>query len=196
MIVGITGGIGSGKTMVCKIFRQLGIPVYEADVSAKKLYDAEPELLDQIKNDISENVFDKKGKLDKQKLATLVFQDEAALKKLNKIVHPYVARHFSEWKKQNPAAPYLIKEAAILFESGTDQDCDKIITVVAPEELRIHRTILRDKRPRTEVMQIIQKQWNDEEKIKRSDYVITNDDQQLLIQQVLEIHNKILLLTK
>src|SRR5436190_10951507 len=143
MTIGITGGIGSGKTIVCSIFRQLGILVYEADVVAKNLYESEPGIKDKIRNEVSENVFDKKGKVDKQKLAVLVFNDDAALKKLNKIIHPVVVKHFAEWKKQNQDAPYIIKEAAILFESGTNQDCDKIITVTAPEELRIQRTLQR-----------------------------------------------------
>ena len=196
MIIGITGGIGSGKTIVCNIFLQLGIPVYEADSIAKKLYESEPGIRDRIRNEVSENVFDKKGKLDKQKLAALVFQDDAALKKLNKIVHPVVAKHFAEWKKQNLAAPYVLKEAAILFESGADQDCEKIITVTSPEELRIQRTMQRDKRSKAEVEQIIQKQWSDEEKIKQSDFVIVNDEHQLVIPQVLEIHNKLLAITQ
>jgi dephospho-CoA kinase len=196
MTVGITGGIGSGKTIVCKIFRQLGIPVYEADVEAKKIYDSEPEILQRIKKEISEDVFGKKEQLDKQKLAALVFRDEQALEKLNKIVHPFVIRHFENWKKNFTDVPYILKEAAILFESGTDKGCDKIITVTAPLDLRIQRTVQRDRRTQQETEQIIQKQWSDEEKIKRSDFVIVNDEQQMVIPQVLDIHTKLLGLIK
>ncbi len=196
MNIGITGGIGSGKSVVCNIFRQLGIPVYEADSEAKKLYDTESEIIERIKKEISEEVFDKKGKVDKQKLSALVFGDDASLKKLNKIVHPYVIRHFEEWLKLHNMAPYILKEAAILFESGTDKGCDKIITVTAPVELRIQRTMQRDKRSKEEVEQIVEKQWSDDEKIKRSDFVIVNDEQQMVIPQVLEIHAKLLSLTK
>ena len=196
MVVGITGGIGSGKTVVCGIFRQLGIPVYEADAEAKKLYDTEPAIPEKIKKDFPEEVFDKKGNPDRQKLSALVFKDEAALKKLNRIVHPYVIRHFEEWIQQHQSSPYILKEAAILFESGTDKGCDKIITVSAPPELRIQRTMHRDKRTKQEVEEIIQRQWSDEEKEKRSDYVILNNEQQLVIPKVLEIHNELLALSR
>ncbi len=195
MIVGITGGIGSGKTLVCTIFRQLGIPVYEADAEARKLFDTEPAILEKIKKEFSEDVFDKKEKLDRQKLSALVFSDTSALKKLNKIVHPFVISHFEEWISQHQTSPYILKEAAILFESGTDKDCNKIITISAPVELRIQRTMQRDKRTKEEVEQIIKQQWSDEEKIKRSDFVIVNDDQQLVIPQVLDIHGQLVLLT-
>jgi dephospho-CoA kinase len=196
MVVGITGGIGSGKTIVCGVFRQLGVPVYEADAETKKLYNTQPEIADRIKKEFTDVVFDKSEKLDKQKLATLVFKDESALKKLNEIVHPFVISHFEEWVKLHKTSSYVLKEAAILFESGTDQGCDRIITVSAPVELRIQRTMMRDKRTKQEVEQIIQQQWSDEEKIKRSDFVIVNNELQLVIPQVLEVHTKLLLLNK
>jgi dephospho-CoA kinase len=196
MVVGITGGIGSGKTIVCGVFRQLGVPVYEADAEAKKLYDSEPGIVDRIKKEFTDAVFDKREKLDKQKLATLVFKDESVLKKLNAIVHPFVISHFEEWVKQHKTSSYVLKEAAILFESGTEQGCDRIITVSAPLELRIQRTMIRDKRTKQEVDQIIQQQWSDDEKIKRSDFVIINDELQLVIPQVLEVHAKLLSLNK
>ena len=191
MIIGITGGIGSGKSIVCNIFRQIGIAVYDADTAAKKLYNTQPEIINSIKKEFTEDVFDKKGKIDKQKLALLVFGDESALKNLNRIVHPFVKRHFEEWVASQTAI-YILKEAAILFESGSDKGCDKIITVTAPVDLRIQRTMLRDRRSKAEVEQIVSKQWNDEEKIKHSDFVITNDDQQMIIPQVLEIHSKLI----
>ncbi len=195
MIVGITGGIGSGKTVVCTIFRQLGIPVYEADAEARKLYDTEQGILEKIKKEFSEDVFDKKEKLDRQKLSALVFKDPLALKKLNRIVHPYVISHFEEWIQHQKAAPYILKETAILFESGSDKGCDKIITVSAPVELRIQRTMQRDKRTKQEVEQIIKQQWSDEGKINRSDFVIVNDELQLVIPQALEVHTKLIMLS-
>jgi len=195
IIVGITGGIGSGKSIVCNIFRQLGVPVYEADTEAKKLYETEPELKERIRKEISEDVFDKKGKIDKQKLSSLIFNNEALLKKVNQIVHPQVVKHFSEWKKLFKS-PYILKEAAILFESDTDKDCDRIITVSAPEELRIQRTMQRDKKSKEEIEKIILRQWSDDAKIKKSDFVIVNDEKQLVIPQVLEIHQELLSLTK
>jgi len=195
MVVGITGGIGSGKSIVCNIFRQLGVAVYDADAAAKNLYETEPEIIDTIKKEFPGDIIDKKGKIEKHKLASLVFQDESALKKLNRIVHPYVKKHFEEWAGKQ-SAPYIIKEAAILFESGSDKGCNKKITVIAPVETRIQRTMQRDKRSKAEVEQIISRQWNDEEKIKRSDFVIVNDDQQMVIPQVLDIHSKLLALEK
>jgi dephospho-CoA kinase len=192
MIVGITGGIGSGKTIVCNIFRQFGVPVYEADVEAKKLYGTEPAILEKIKKEFPETMSDRKENIDRQKLASLVFKDPASLKKLNRIVHPFVINHFEKWAGQYKMSPYILKEAAILFESGTDAGCDKIITVSAPRDMRIQRTMNRDKRTRQEVELIIQQQWSDEEKISRSDFVITNDEQQLVIPQVLEIHGKLM----
>jgi dephospho-CoA kinase len=195
MIIGITGGIGSGKTIVCNVFKLLGIPVYEADQQAKNLYEIIPELTERISTELSPDLLDKKGNLNKQKLAALVFDDEVKLQKLNKIVHPYVIRHFEEWCNEQQAL-YVLKEAAILFESGTNKGCDKIITVTAPVDMRIQRAVQRDKRTKEAVDKIIQQQWTDEEKINRSDYVIVNDEQQLVIPQVISIHEKILALLK
>ncbi|MCX6292452.1 MAG: dephospho-CoA kinase [Bacteroidetes bacterium] len=191
-IIGITGGIGSGKSVACKVFRQLGIPVYDADLEAKKLYETVPELAARIRKEFSEDVFDKKGKVDRQKLSEIIFNDSNALKKLNKIVHPYVLKNFEEWVLKQTEVPYVIKEAAILFESGADAGCDHIITVTAPAELRMQRILQRDKRSKSEVELIMQKQWSEEEKIKHSDFVITNDEKQMLIPQVLEIHAQLL----
>ena len=191
-VVGITGGIGSGKSIVCKIFSQLGVPVYEADAEAKDLYTSNPELNEKIRKEISEDVFDKKGRIDKQKFSKLIFNDDSLLQKVNKLVHPFVLKHFEEWCLKHSDDPYVLKEAAILFESGANKGCDKIITLVAPVELRIQRTMKRDKRSRQEIDQIIDRQMSDEEKIKRSDFVITNDEKELVIPQVLEIHGKLL----
>src|SRR6188768_1488976 len=130
MVVGITGGIGSGKTIVSMIFRELGIPVYEADTEAKKLYDL-PEVIAEVKNTFGAGYFNA-GVLDKKKFADLVFKDAEALKKINSIIHPYVKKNFREWKNRFKDKPYVLKEAAILFESGTDKGCDKIIVVTAP----------------------------------------------------------------
>jgi dephospho-CoA kinase len=191
MTIGITGGIGSGKTTVCNIFRQLGVPVFNADAEAKNLYASKPLLSELIRTEISKDVFDKKGKLDKAKLATLVFNDSEVLAKLNSLVHPLVMLSFTNWKKKNSNAGYVLKEAAILFESNTYKYCDKIITVVAPEELRLQRVMERDRRTKKEILQIMLQQWSDEEKIQRSDFIIHNDEEELVIPQVLEIHKKL-----
>ena len=126
--------------------------------------------------------------LDKKKFADLVFKDADALKKINAIIHPHVKKNFREWKSRFRDKPYVMKEAAILFESGTDKGCDKIIVVTAPESLRKQRVMQRDQRTEKQVEEIIRKQWSDEEKIRRSDFVIVNDETKLVLPQVLKIH--------
>jgi dephospho-CoA kinase len=190
MVVGITGGIGSGKSIVSMIFQELGIPVYEADAEAKKVYDI-PEVISEVKKTFGAEYFNSAG-LDKKKFAELVFKDSGALKKINSIIHPYVKKNFREWKNTFKDKPYVLKEAAILFESGTDKGCDKIIVVTAPEDLRKQRVIQRDGRTEKQVDEIIRSQWKDEEKIKRADFVIVNDETKLVLPQVLKIHESLL----
>jgi dephospho-CoA kinase len=187
MVIGITGGIGSGKSIVCNIFRLLGIPVYDADAEAKKMYEW-PEVIAEVKKNFGTGYFLPSGELNKKKFAELVFNDDGALKKINAIIHPFVKKSFREWKKMHAGSPYILKEAAILFESGTDKGCDKVITVTAPPELRISRVIQRDQRPKEQIENIIKKQWGDEEKTRRSDFVIVNDETKLVVPQVLKIH--------
>lgn len=191
-IIGITGGIGSGKSVVCQIFSHLGIPVYEADSAAKILYDKYPELKEQVREKISPEALDKSGNINRKRLAEIVFQDPEKLKILNQIVHPIVAWDFKHWIDSHRGYPYLIKEAAILFESGADKACNQIITVTSPLELRLQRLRERDKKTKAEIEAIISKQMNDEDRISRSDYTIVNDEQQMLIPQVLKIHEAIL----
>ena len=191
MVVGITGGIGSGKSVVCSVFRILGIPVYEADREAKKLYQL-PEVIGEVKKNFGEKYFSASGILDHAKLADLVFKDASALQKINEIIHPYVKKNFRDWKKSYVNKPYVLKEAAILFESGTEKSCDRIITVTAPVEIRIQRVMLRDRRSREQIAGIIGKQWTDDEKIKRADFVIVNDDSMLVLPQVLKINETLL----
>jgi dephospho-CoA kinase len=188
-IIGITGGIGSGKTIVSQIFAKLDVPVYEADKAAHALYDKYPEIIDLIKNEFSEEVMDKNGKINRKKLGEIVFADQQKLSVLNKIVHPFVKTDFSEWFKNKKGYSYVLKEAAILFESGTDKDCDKVITISSPLEIRIARIRERDHKTKSEIELVISKQLSDEERIERSDFVIYNDEKQLVIPQVLKIHS-------
>jgi len=190
MVVGITGGIGSGKSIVSMIFHGLGIPVYEADTEAKKLYDL-PEVISEVKKTFGTEYFTAGG-LDKKKFAELVFKNADALKKINSIIHPYVKKNFREWKNKFKDKPYVLKEAAILFESSTDKGCDKIIVVTAPETLRRQRVMQRDRRTEKQVDEIIRSQWKDEEKIKRADFVILNDETKLVLPQVLKIHESMI----
>ena len=191
MIIGITGGIGSGKSVVCSIFRALGVPVYDADQEAKKLYDNYPELVEKVSTEVSAEVFDKNGKIDKKKLAELVFSDPEKLKVLNSLVHPVVKKDFQKWCATHEKHTYVVKEAAILFESGSHKDCDYVISVTSPLELRIQRVRERDRKSRADVEKIIENQWSDEDRNKRSDFILNNDEQDLLIPQILSIHDKL-----
>ena len=188
-IIGVTGGIGSGKSIVCRIFQQLGIAVYEADIEAKNLYDKYPELKQAVKEQISADAIDKNGNIDRAKLAEIIFSDEEKLIALNKLVHPLVRKDFRNWVGNHKGYSYLIKEAAILFESGADADCDEVISIVSPIELRMERLLKRDKKSKAEIENILKRQMSDEERIARSKYVIHNDEKQMVIPQVLKIHD-------
>lgn len=189
--IGVTGGIGSGKTLVCKIFEQLGVPVYYADVAAAEVF-YRKDIQQRIIQVFGEKLIDDKGFVDRKKLSDLVFNDKLLLEKLNAIIHPAVALDVENWSRRNAQAKYALKEAAILFESGTNKQLDKVITVTAPVDLKIVRVMKREGWSREEVEKRMLNQWSDEEKIKRSDFVIYNDEQQLVIPQVLAIHEQLL----
>jgi dephospho-CoA kinase len=172
-IIGITGGIGSGKTTITKYIESLGYPVYIADDEAKKLLDTE-EVINEIRNTFGEEIIEN-NLVDKKKLATFVFGNENKLKQLNEIVHPKVRKNFTNWLKQCDK-PFVVKEAAILFESGVYKDCDYTILVTAPEDVRIERVIKRDNTTREDVLNRIRSQWSDEDKAKLADFVIKNVD--------------------
>ncbi|WP_035671661.1 dephospho-CoA kinase [Flavobacterium sp. 83] len=171
-IIGLTGGIGSGKTTIAKIFQSFGIPVYIADDEAKKIMQSS-EIINAIKETFGTSIFENEI-LNRQKLAEIVFDNPEKLEQLNKIVHPAVKKHFDEWVLKCKDNSYVIYEAAILFESGRYKDCDIIITVTAPVETRIHRVIERDKTTRSLVLKRIKSQWTDDERISKSDFVIEN----------------------
>ena len=172
-IIGITGGIGSGKTTITKYIESLGYPVYIADDEAKKLLDTE-EVINEIRNTFGEEIIEN-NLVDKKKLATFVFGNENKLKQLNEIVHPKVRQHFINWLKQWDKL-FVVKEAAILFESGAYKDCYYTILVTAPEDVRIDRVIKRDNTNKEDVIKRIRSQWSDEDKAKLSDFVIQNID--------------------
>ena len=191
-VVGITGGIGSGKSLVCQVFSRLGIPVYESDKAVHFLYDKFPEINERIRKEISEDVIDKNGKINRKKLGEIVFADSHKLSILNSIVHPIVKLDFEKWLDSNKGNPYVIKEAAILFESGASESCDKIISVISPLELRIARVKERDHKTRMETELILSRQMQDEELIERSDFIIYNDEKQMLMPQILKIHGALI----
>jgi dephospho-CoA kinase len=190
--IGITGGIGSGKTTVCKVFKLLGIPIYFADDEAKKILDTSIDVKTNIINTFGIEVIDTNGIIDRKKLALKIFNNKENLEKLNSIVHPAVAKHFENWLHENKSAKYILKEAAILFESKAYKAVDKVITVTAPIELKIQRAMQRDNTDRASIEQRIKNQLSDEEKIKRSHFIIYNDEQQLLIPQIIDIHHKLI----
>jgi dephospho-CoA kinase len=173
-IIGLTGGIGSGKSTIASYFKALGVQVYIADDEAKKLMD-DPETIKKVQSVFEENVMENHV-LNRKKIAALVFSNPQKLEQLNSIVHPEVKKHFLTWLKTHKNEPFIIKEAAILFESGSYKDCDKVIMVTAPEDVRIERVMRRDKVTMTQVLERMQNQWPEEEKIKRSDFVIENID--------------------
>ena len=186
--IGITGGIGSGKTTVCKMFEILGIPVYYADARAKALMTKDPALVAQIKNLLGKKVYQKDGSLDRKRIAKIIFNDREKLVQLNALVHPAVAIDGENWHKSQTNAPYTLKEAALLVESGSYKSMDYLISVWAPKELRIERVQIRDNASREEVEARIDKQMPEMEKLKIADLVIINDEKTSLIEQVVRIH--------
>ncbi len=192
--VGITGGIGSGKTIVCQVFQTLGIPVLYADNVAKDLMNTDDELKQKIKDLFGEDIYDK-GELQRQKLASIVFNNEEQLQALNVLVHPATIQYGIDWMNKQ-ITPYAIKEAALFFESGSDKEMDLMIGVHAPKDVRLKRVMLRDNTPKEKVEERMAKQMDEEEKMKLCDYVILNNDRTSIIPQVIEIHSKLLLRSK
>ena len=184
-IIGLTGGIGSGKSTIAEFFKEFGIPVYIADDQAKKLMQSS-EILESIKNVFGNDIFENEI-LNRAKLADIVFNDSNELSKLNEIIHPAVKKDFEKWIVSNKQHSYVIYEAAILFESDRYKDCDIIITVIAPEEIRIQRVIKRDKATREQVLSRIKMQWKDEERILKSDFIINNENLKIAKEEVLKI---------
>ncbi|MDQ3072027.1 MAG: dephospho-CoA kinase [Bacteroidota bacterium] len=189
--VGITGGIGSGKTTVAKVFSWLGIPIYNADEKSKFLLQDN----EHIKNHVIEifgNSIYPDGKLDRKTLGAMVFNDPRKLKQLESILHPAVRKDYTYWANENEKSPYTIKEAALLFEAGSYKELDLIIFVKAPLAVRLERVMSRDDLRADAVMSRINKQWPDEEKEKLSGYKILNDDSELVMLQVVNLHKKLL----
>jgi dephospho-CoA kinase len=188
--IGVTGGIGSGKSLVCRIFSSFGIPVYDADSRAKALMTTDGILMSQIRKEFGDLSYDEQGNLNRTFLASSVFSNAERLKRLNSLVHPRVGEDYTHWyEAAKDRAPYVLKEAALLFESGSHKYLDRIIVVFAPVDIRIRRVLHRDPhRTKEQIEEIIQRQLADEEKIKLADYIITNDESVLLIPQIVSLH--------
>lgn len=189
--IGVTGGIGSGKSLVCKIFARLGVSVYDADSHAKGLMTTDGILVSQIKKEFGDLSYHPDGSLNRSYLAENVFLNEDKLRRLNRLVHPRVAVDYEKWLSSRSKEVYVLKEAALLFESGSYRTLDKTIVVTAPEPLRRKRVLLRDAHRTVEQFKgIVEKQMPEEEKLKRADYIIVNDDATLIIPQVLKLHDR------
>jgi len=188
-IIGITGGIGSGKSTVCGIFAELGIPIYYADDRAKAVMNEGGELKTAITSVFGPDAYPD-GRLDRAFLATQVFRSSERLAQLNALVHPAVAKDFMKWVADNAHHPYLIKEAAILFESGAFRAVQETVLVTAPDALRIERVVIRDGVTEAEVRQRMTHQWPEERKAAMADHIVVNDGRSLLIPQVLKLHQK------
>ena len=188
-IVGITGGIGSGKTTVCKVFQELGVPVYYADDRAKELMNTNKALKNKIIQAFGEKAYSETG-LDKTYLAQQIFGANEKLSIINGLVHPAVANDFEEWLKEHSGEKYVLKEAAILFESGAYQHVDVTVLVIAPEDLRLERAMYRDGSTKEDVLKRMKNQWTQERKIKLANHILNNDGTQLLIPQVMDLHQK------
>jgi dephospho-CoA kinase len=191
-ILGLTGGIGSGKSTVAKLFSQKGIPVYISDNRAKELMKNSPKLNQKIKALLGEDSYFKNGELNRPYISHKIFQDKSLLQKMNALVHPAVAQDFENWKTENNYAPFVIKESAILFESSSFLFCDLVISVVADENIRIQRSVERDGLTRQEIINRIKNQWTDKQRIERSDFVITNNSSlEELEKQVNEVYGNL-----
>jgi len=190
MIVGLTGGIGSGKTTVAKLFNDLGIPIYVSDIEAKRIMSTNEKLINAIKELLGEKAYNNK-ELNRAYISGKVFENKGLLNELNKLVHPAVAEDFLNWYNEQDVQ-YVIKESAILFESGSYENCDLVITVTAPLEERINRVILRDAVTRKQVLHRVMNQLSDEDKIDRSNFIVINKTIEGAKNQVAKINTQIL----
>ena len=188
--IGITGGIGSGKTYVASVFQSLGIPIFNADIQAKKIMTSSGKLIKLVKEEFGNDIY-KDSDLNKEKLASIVFSNSDKLQKLNSLVHPIVKEEFNNWYKKQ-TSPYVIKEAAILFESNSHIGLDAVICVSAPLDLRMKRLLNRDDYSEKEIKKRIENQISQEEKEKLSDYIIVNDEKELLLPKIIKIHKELL----
>jgi len=189
MLVGLTGGIGSGKSIVALVLTAFGIPVFDSDVEAKKLYNHK-EVREQVKSFFGNEIFSQ-GQLEKERLASIVFNDSEKLKQLESILYPALEKEFISWQDKYKSAPYFVKEAAVMLEKGNYSKMDKIILVTADKELRINRVMNRNKVSREEVEARMNEQWSDEEKRKFADFEVVNNEKTSLVKKVWAIHQQI-----
>lgn len=188
--VGLTGNIGSGKSLVARMFRILQIPVFDADGEAKKLYRDET-VKQELRSAFGDRIFTTLGEVDKKTLAQIIFNNKAAISKISEIIHPAVRQRFKIWSGQFTKAPYLIYEAAVIIESGYSKKLDRVVLVTAPAETRIKRVMKRDDVKREDVVKRMKNQWPEKRKKSHADFLIDNTGNRMLIPQVLEIHEQL-----
>jgi len=190
--IGLTGGIGSGKTTVARIFERLRIPIYYSDERAKQLMTVDIDLVDAVTKEFGPDIYSD-GQLNRKALADIVFSNPARLKALNALVHPAVGRDFRAWcEGVSPATDYVVKEAAIIFETGGHRFLDEVIMVSAPEQLRLERVMARDGVEESAVRARMDRQWSEEDKLQLADHVILNDGSISLIEQVVDLHKELI----
>jgi dephospho-CoA kinase len=189
--VGLTGGIGSGKSLVARIFNKFGVPVYDSDSATKQLYFSNQELKSELIKSFGSQTYFENGQLNRKYLGELIFSDKSKLELINKIVHPFVKLDFEEWLLKNYQTKYIIKEAAILIESGAYKQVDKIIVVNSPFDLRIKRVIERDKTTKEEVVKRMSNQLPNKKLLSFADFIVENNEENLLLPQLINIHNQI-----
>lgn len=187
-IICITGGIGSGKSTICRVFETWGVPVFRADDEARNAY-RDPEIRSRVEEIAGPGIFSEAGELNSRALAARIFSDESILKKINALIHPWVRNRWLHWKSEQQS-PYVIREAAILFESGSFADCDEIVLISAPEQVRIKRVMLRDKVSEVEVRNRMAAQWTDEQRREHVHREWVNDDSRLLLPLLSEAHRE------
>lgn len=192
--IGITGGIGSGKTTVCKVFELLGVPVFYADDVAKSIMYTDPILKRGVLDAFGENSYTQSGDLNRSYISSIVFKDKHELEKLNSLVHPAVFRAFDTWVLSQREASYVIKEAALLYESDAYKMCDQSILVISPIESRISRVKARDGISAEDIQLRMNRQFSDEQKMKFADHILMNDEKQLLIPQIIQLHQQFLMI--
>jgi len=190
-IIGITGGIGSGKSLICKIFSTMNIPIYDADSRAKYLITNDLSLKNSIRSLLGENAYAPSNEYNRAWVASQVFNNADLLKQLNSVVHPYVRKDAHNWVKSYPKSPFLLYEAAIMKAADDSNIFDKVVVINAPIDLRIKRIQRRDKRSEKEIKAIVARQISDEERLKIADYIIENDDKKSILKQVLELYEKL-----
>ncbi|MEN8928754.1 MAG: dephospho-CoA kinase [Flavobacteriales bacterium] len=188
-LIGITGGIGSGKSTIAKVFESMGYPVYNSDTRAKELINTDEQIINSITESFGAESYTSSG-LGRQRMASVVFNNPEKLELLNSIIHPAVGKDFEEWTNQQTTS-FVLKEAAILFETGIYKSLDKVILVSAPEEMRINRLIRRDNTDREAIIARMKNQWSEESKTELADFVIDNSGDELVIPQVLRIINEL-----